>query len=405
MVLQGVAWLWFCAVVWLIYRAMRQSRCYVSIAREVMTDNATLPKVSVLIPARNEAGNIARCLTSLLTQDYPLRCVEIIVVDDNSGDDTAGIVRQMSASHPRIKLMEGEALPEGWTGKAYACWQAAVVAEGEWLCFVDADTVGEPELLTSAVQAGRSGPLDMLSLEPFQEMGGFAERLVLSCGFFMIAFFMDLRRTNDPACGDATANGQFILIRRAVYEAVGGHAAVRDSVAEDGALARRVKESGFRLAVLGGETLIRTRMYRCWRELWQGLAKNVVDMTGSAATTVMYALLGLVLGWAAVLVPVWAVRMVWGPEPVAGPVAAAVAAVLASTALLSLHIAGARHFKIPLWYGLLFPLGYSVVAAIALDSAFRRRFGTVAWKDRSYVSPANSGAAREKAGSGPPRRL
>ena len=195
---------------------------------------------------------------------------------------------------------------------------------------------------------------------------------------FLIAFTQNPSRVNDPAQPEATANGQFLLFRREVYEAVGGFAAVRDEICEDKALALAVKRAGFRLALLGAEELLRVRMYTGFRSLAEGLAKNVVDMVGGVGPTLAAAVLALVLGWAPIVVPLW----IGDRDP-----AALVVALAGSLSLLGMHLAGARHFRIPFWYGFLFPLGYTLTAVVALYAVLRHIRGVVIWKGRAY-SPA-----------------
>ncbi len=368
---------WAGGVAWLLCRAARQFGLYRTL-RPAPPGQDDLPDLAVIVPARNEAARIGRCLHGLLAQDYPAARLRIIVVDDNSTDGTAALVARIAAEDARVVLVRGRPLPPGWAGKPHACGQGAEAAGADWLCFLDADTAPRPALLRTAVLAAREGRIDLLSLEPFQELGSFAERLIIPSGMFLIAFTQDPSRVNDPARPDATANGQFLLFRREAYEAVGGFAAVREEICEDKALARAVKRAGFRLALLGAEELVNVRMYTGFRSLAEGLAKNVVDMAGGVGPTLAAAGLALVLGWAPILVPLW----VGGRRP-----AALAAALAGSLALLGTHFAGARHFRIPFWYGLLFPLGYTLAAAVALYAVSRRLRGVVVWKGRAY-SPA-----------------
>ena len=372
-----IAFVWTGGVAWLLCRAVRQFGLYQTL-RPAPADGKDAPDLAVIVPARNEAARIERCLRGLLAQDYPTERLRIIVVDDNSTDGTAILVERIAAEDARVRLIHGRPLPPGWAGKPHACQQGADAAGADWLCFLDADTAAQPALLRTAGKAAQEKRIDLLSLEPFQELGSFAERLVIPSGMFLIAFTQDPSRVNDPARPDATANGQFLLFRREAYEAVGGFAAVRDEICEDKALARAVKRAGFRLALMGAEELVRVRMYTGFRSLAEGLAKNVVDMAGGVGATLAAAALALVLGWAPILVPLW----IGDRRPVALAVALA-----GSLALLGTHLAGARHFHIPFWYGFLFPLGYTLAAAVALYAVLRRVRGVVVWKGRTY-SPA-----------------
>src|SRR6185437_13133134 len=277
----------------------------------------------------------------LLAQDYPAERLAITVVDDNSRDGTGSLVRRFAERAENLSLLPGHALP------------------------------GERRL-------------DMLSLEPFQELGSFWEKLILPTGLFAIACACDIRRTTDPGQAGASVNGQFLLIRRAAYFSAGGHAAVRAEISEDSALAARVKAAGYRIGLFGAGELIRTRMYSGLAALWEGLAKNVTEIFGGATATLATALGGLALGWGAVLVPL--AVLVGAPAGAPGAAAAAIAAA-ASAALLAAQIALARHCRIPLWYGLLFPLSCTAAALLAGCGVLARLRGRVVWKGRTYPAP------------------
>ncbi|MGH7034049.1 MAG: glycosyltransferase [Stellaceae bacterium] len=369
-----------------LWRIARQFRLYESLHSHPPPPDSCQPlspSVAIVIPARNEAHNIAACLRSLLRQDYPADRFRIIVVDDHSQDDTAAIVRRFAAADSRVRSMSADPLPEGWAGKTNACWCGAVSADAEWLCFIDADTRAEPALLRTAVAAARERKLTMVSLEPFQELHGFFNRLVIPVGFLAIAATQDLARVNAPIAESATANGQFILIRARSYFALGGHAAVRGAISEDAALARRVKSAGLPVAVLGAETLIRTRMYRGAPDLWEGLSKNVTEIYGGPVRTLATALGGLLIGWSAPLLPVAAAAAVL-LEPGFDSIAGLPLAIASSAATFATAIALSRHFRVPRWYGLLFPVGMSIAALIALNGISRRARGRVVWKGRIY---------------------
>lgn len=384
----AVALLWAGLVTWLIARAAGQYRAYELLRPTVLSARA--PSVDVVVPARNEAEAITGCLAGLAAQDYPGGRLAVIVVDDGSTDATAALARQHAADDPRIAVIEAGTLPPGWTGKTHACWEGAAQGRGEWLCFIDADTTARPELLRSAVACARQRGIDLLSLEPKQELVGAWERLILPAGMCTLGFAGDLRRTGDPAYAAAPANGQFMLLRRSVYERVGGHRAVRDAVAEDSALAARVKAAGGRVAVMDGARLIGVRMYRSLPQLWEGLAKNVTQTFGGTVRTAVIAAVAPVLAWTVPALPA-AVALDVAGAPSLLAMAALAVAVAASLAMVALHIAAARHFAIPLWYGLLFPLGYTLAAMLAAEGIAARRQGRVAWKGRLYRTAADPG--------------
>jgi len=342
------------AIVWLIARAFRQRHALARLVVAPPPDDA--PRVAVIVPARNESANIGPCLNALVAQDYPR--LAIVVVDDESRDDTAGIVRRIAGRDRRVVLMESPRLPPGWTGKVNACTAGAraVADAAQWLCFLDADMRTQPALISSAVIAAAGEGIDLLMLAPRQELKSFAERLVLPCGLYLLSFSQNIYRMQSADSDDAVATGQFMLIRRDAYEDVGGHAAVSRSITEDIDLARLMKRRGHRVLMQDGTALLSTRMYT--------------------------AAIGATLAWAAVLLPAFDLT---GCIRGAGDAClAAVPAFLGSAAAFGLHIAGAAYFRIPWAYGLLFPLGYTAGALIALDSLRWRMCGRVRWKGRVY---------------------
>lgn len=375
---------WLVIVAWLILRAINQRGLLPRLAPAAPPAEQNSPRVTFIVPARDEAANIERCLRSLLGQDYPAHRLDIIVVDDHSADATAAIVRAIAAADPRVSLLSSPPLPPRWTGKSHACWigARAVSSESEWLCFVDADVWGESALLSSAMNAALAQTLDLLSLAPRQELQSFAERLVLPCGLILLSFIQDLRSVQGRSSSGVTATGQFMLMRRDAYDAGGGHAAVSNAICEDLEFARRLKQTGRTVLLMGGDDVVSTRMYTGWRTLWLGLAKNLVDTLGGRRATLTTALVAVVLAWSAPVIPVLdAIAWAHGAPDAA---AALMIALLGSAAAFALHVAAACYFRIPFYYGFLFPLGYTVGALMALDSIRRRLHGRVSWKGRIY---------------------
>ena len=236
----------------------------------------TIPRLSVIIPARNEEANIAACVRSLLAQGPALgNDLEIIVADDGSEDRTAAIARELAGEHPGVKLISVPPLPAGWLGKAHALHTAVEQARGEWLLFTDADTRHEPRTLTAVIQRAEKENLDLVSFSPRQETRTWWEKAVIPLVFQELARLYPFSRVNDPNDPLAAANGQYILIRRRAYQAVGGHQAVRNEVLEDVELARLAKQAGFRIWFGSGEGIVTTRMYRRFSEMWPGWTKNL----------------------------------------------------------------------------------------------------------------------------------
>jgi chlorobactene glucosyltransferase len=380
-----VSVLFLAIVVWLIVRAWRQKGLFMRIAASAVPPGCVLPALTVIVPARNESANIGPCLRSLLAQRYPAGGLRILVIDDDSQDDTAAIVASLAASDSRITLLSAPPLPAGWKGKVHACWHAmqAVPAGTEWLCFLDADMRAHPLALASAVQAAQAGGLDLLSLAPRHELGSFAERLIIPCGLYVLGFSLDSARIQAPESGEALCTGQFMLVRRRAYERVGGYAMVRESICEDLDLARLFKRNGLKVRLEDGSAVLVTRMYTGWSTLWPGFAKNLVDMLGGALRTLLTAGSAVVLSWSAVVLPL--VDAAACRNGAHGACVALLPAALGSAAAFGLHLAGALHFGIPWWYGLTFPLGYTIGALIAIDSIRWRLVRRVEWKGRTYA--------------------
>lgn len=385
--LLGIAIAFDLLLAWLIRRMVRQASAYGRLPACGEVAARDWPSVAVIVPARNEADVIERCLSGLLRQNYPADRLRIWLVDDGSEDATAPLATALAGRDPRFTLIRGGELPAGWTGKCHACVQGALAAGAvDYLCFIDADTQAKPDLLRAAVSHVLAGGVAMLSLEPFQELGGLLERLVMPCGLYLAAAAQNISAFNDPDSDKAGANGQFILISRSAYRRLGGHGAVREEVSEDTALARRAKQARLRFALLGGEHLIQTRMYRDPAALWHGLTKNATVMGGGPLRTVLIAGAGFAMAVGAPLLAACAVLQ-FRSEPSLRHGIAALLALAGLGAGIGLHLAGTRHFRIPLVYGLLFPAGYGLALLIALESARQAWSGRVHWKGRSYAMP------------------
>jgi chlorobactene glucosyltransferase len=375
---------WLAAVIWLIARAFQQRHFLPSLKPAQPPPAERAAKITVIVPARDEAGNIERCLRSFAAQTYPQSALRIVVIDDHSRDRTLAIATELAKHYPQLTVLRSPPLPPHWVGKSHACWigARAVEEDADWLCFVDADVWAKPALIASAVAAASAEALDLLSLAPRQELQSFAERLVMPCGLYLLAFCQDLRTVQARNSAEVTATGQFMLVRRAFYDAIGGHAAVRGAICEDLMLARLLKRSGGHALLQDGRQLLATRMYRGWSTLWIGIAKNLSEMLGGPLRTIAIAAIAVALAWAA-----WLIPLIDGLNCAAGSWGSCVALIpasLGSAAALGLHIAGAAYFGIPPWYGLLFPLGYSAGALIAVDSVRRRLSGRISWKGRTY---------------------
>ena len=244
-------------------------------------------EVSVIIPARNEEMNIERVVRSVAAQRHVR---EIIVVDDDSTDRTAEILAGLCEEIPLLRTIRLEVLPAGWIGKSHAAAAGAEQATGEWLLFTDADTEHLPGSLDAMVQRARYEKADLLSLSPGQQTVTWWEKAIIPYVFVQLAQIFPFEEVSDPASPRAAANGQFLLVRRSVYNDAGGFAAVRSEILDDVALARLVKQRGGRLVFLPGAECVRTRMYTSFRDMWQGWSKNLYLLYGRELWPVLKAL-------------------------------------------------------------------------------------------------------------------
>ena len=342
-----------------------------------------LPQISVIIPARNEARNIRRCVVALLNQTYPN--FELIVVDDRSEDATLQILEQLAEEDSRLQLIHGSELPPDWAGKPHALVQGAAAAHGEWLCFMDADTFAASDLLWSTYRMAIQFQADMFSILTEQELGSFWERAILPLVFMGLSYGFPAERVNDPAKPDAISNGQFILFKRSVYEQIGGHFSVKDRVDEDKAIAILIKRAGYHLVLADGRKVARTRMYTSLPEMWEGWTKNIyLGLLDRLGLLLFGAVLGLVVSF---VLPVWLLGgLVWLVS--GGGVAAAVVAVEAIVLwgyLLGKRLQACRAFGIPRGYAFTFPLGAAIFTAMMVASAYNVISGRgVIWKGRRY---------------------
>jgi chlorobactene glucosyltransferase len=377
----GAAWLWLAAPVVVWWRA-RGSR---SLDEEPDTADADAPLVTVIVPARDEAPNIARCVRSVLGARYPQ--LELVVVDDGSTDDTAAIARAAGGGDPRLRVIATPPLPAGWFGKPWACTTGAAAARGDVLLFADADTTHAPDLVPRAVHALRRRGGGLLSVVGRQELGSFWERLVQPqvLAILLGRFGGTERVSRSRRVVDKIANGQCLLVDRATYAAVGGHAAVRGAVAEDLRLAQHVFASGHPVHLVLGERQLATRMYTSLRDLVRGWRKNVYAggrdaMPLGRVGRVLFPLM-LLLPPLMGLVP--ALVLLLAPTGLVSPETVRAAAVAQGASWL--FWAGAyRRGGVSAAYALLAPLGAAVLLAIMTQAIARGR--RVEWRGREYVS-------------------
>jgi chlorobactene glucosyltransferase len=333
-----------------------------------------LPRVSLLVPARNEESNLECLMPSLIAQNYAN--LEIIVLDDHSTDRTSEILASFETRDSRLRVLEGSTLPVGWLGKNWACHQLSQAATGEILVFTDADTTWQPDGVRLIVQAMTRTRADALSAWPQHPTTGWFAALVQPVQQWSLVAFLPIFLVPVSAFPVAVAAiGQLIALRRAAYDAIGGHEAVRGNVIEDMALARNIKRAGFRFQLMNAVGTVSCVMYSSTREVWDGFAKNVYPGAGATPTS----MLGLIaFVWLVGLVPwVWFIlNLVRGSSLLEPLIAVALSLI---PRVLSDWCYG---YRPGLW--LLHPLSVLSWTLIALGSWRRYATGDVHWKGRRY---------------------
>jgi GT2 family glycosyltransferase len=334
------------------------------------------PAVSVIVPARNEEACLGACLESLAAQSGVR--FEIIVVDDGSSDRTSEIARSFSG----VRLIEAGLLPEGWSGKNHAMVTGAGQARGEWLLFTDADTVHLPGSLVRSLAEAQRWDVALLSYSPEQEVDGFWEKAVMPVIFAELATTYRPSEVSNPASPAAAANGQYLLISRESYDAVGGHAAVAGSLLEDVALARALKTSGRHIFFRYGGDAVRTHMYRSFAQLREGWTKNLALLFPSPVRLAVLRLLEFMLIIASVEVAVLGALY--------HRTHTATFATIVFLALCGLFVTRIRKAHFASGATALSLLGLPLFSYLLLRSKRAHRRGEVFWKGRGYRSTPES---------------
>ena len=346
---------------------------------------ATVPLISICVPARNEELNLRVCLEAILAQKYPN--FELIVVDDGSTDATPAILKELS-KNTRLHAMVGLQLPRDWAGKPHALHQAALIARGEWLCFVDADTFLAPEALASCYIKALETNADLFTVLTYQITSSFWEKVVLPLVMTALSVGFSPRKVNDPERHDAVANGQFIMIKHNVYEAIGGYKHLKNQIVEDKALAEQVKNNGYRLIMADGKKMVHTHMYTSLPQMWEGWTKNIyLGLRDQPALLILGAVGALLLVIAALVLPLWPLLGLFLFLHRGGWMAATIIAeaLILWGALIYKRAAVARGMDISRWYALTTPLGAGVFTAMMLTSSWKVLSGQgVTWKGRIY---------------------
>lgn len=338
------------------------------------------PRVSILVPARNEENTIKACIRSLLAQNYP--DFEVLVLDDQSTDHTPEILQQLAGEDVRLRVLKGSATPDGMAGKNWACTQLAQMAGGDLLCFTDADTVHQPFMLRCVVAAMLGEKADLMTGFPRQVVKSWGERFLVpffswaSLNFVPLGLGYLMRSTML-----SIAVGQLMIFRKVAYEQVGGHQALGISFLDDVVLARRIKKAGLRWRVLSIANLVSCRMYRSSRRAYEGLTKSLFGAFGYRVLPYLFSILWLIsMTWVPLVV---VVLWLLGRAPLADLV---VLLVCIGLGLLTWLIAYVE-IKVPVWLAMLYPFTILANALVMLRSLVFTLSGKLHWKDRPLGKP------------------
>ncbi|BCX03885.1 MAG: glycosyl transferase [Candidatus Roseilinea sp.] len=347
-----------------------------------------MPFISIVIPARNEEGNIARCLDGALDQRYP--AYEVIVVDDGSTDATPRILREYAARFAgQLHVVSGRPLPRGWVGKCNACLHGAHHARGEWLLFLDADTAPQPTLLSALAAFVERNRLEVASVLPFNELVTWSEQLVLPVfyQFALTAFPLQKSLSVEAPANTVIANGQCLIVKSSAYWSVGGHEAVKDKVLEDIEFAQALRRAGYRVGLATAFGQLRVRMYHDLGEVAQGLGKHAAAGRRASGWRAFWAVLRMSL----TLLAPWPLLAFCLAQAAMHPDALYTWPALAVTALAASAVLGfwaaryRRWYDLPRWMALLAPIGWLIYLTIVVRGTLQVFFKRgVTWKERVY---------------------
>jgi cellulose synthase/poly-beta-1,6-N-acetylglucosamine synthase-like glycosyltransferase len=387
LVLGPVLWLLFAASMAMSHARMNRLR------RPIKPLPSNPPKVTVLIPAKDEGEPVRGCLDRVLALDYP--DFTVIAVDDRSIDSTGAIFDEFAASHPQkftAMHIPHSGLPAGWLGKCNALHTAAAHAEGEWLLFVDSDVKVEPDSLAATLALALEREYDAVSIMSRLECDGFWETLILPLCAASVGGQALMSLTNDDNRKSiAFANGQFFLIKRSAYEKVGGHAAVRDNIVEDVGLMRILKSADFRTRLYFGRNFASTRMHTTLRQMFNGWARIYSGVCNRRPAKIVLAMVLILSGLSAYIVLAASLALFAAGHAIA---ARWVWLSIAHVAVLTVVVATIYRLSgNPMRYALAFPVGGPVLLAIHAYAVRACRTGRIAWRGTSYTSGSSAPAA------------
>lgn len=341
--------------------------------KKIKINLQSYPKISILIPARNEENNIKKVIESSLKQNYP--SFEVIVLDDNSTDKTYEIARNYEATNSNFKIIKGDKLPDGWFGKNWACYQLANNASGETLIFTDADNFFENDAVIKTVSILKQYDLDMFSVFPQQITTTFWEKLIIPIIDLIVYSGLILKTSYYfPFSLFAAANGQWIAFKKSSYEELGGHSSVKNQIVEDVALARFFKKNKKKILVGAGTGVIYGKMYDNFKQIWSGLSKNLFGLTDFKTIpffiililmllvcVVPYFLLFTLTNYFILILFIIILNIIW-------------------------RVLLAINFKHNILYStLLHPISILLITIIGINSFLKSKFGVLSWKEREII--------------------
>ncbi len=261
-------------IFWILYiiRTMKNYKMLPELIKVKSKSYEKFPRVSVIIPTRNESKRVTPCIESIKAQSYPN--LEIIIVDDST-DNTVEVIKNIVKDDKRFRIIKEEKLEGGWVGKPHAMQQGSKEAKGEWLLLIDADTAHDPDIITSAVKHATKKKLDMLSILSELVCKSFWEKIIQPIPTGLLIFILPLGKVNDHESKNAFALGPFILIKHSVLNKIGGYKKIRDKIADDVEMAKLLKESGFKIGLARAHNMMKLRMYEKFKDIWEGWSKNI----------------------------------------------------------------------------------------------------------------------------------
>ncbi|MGD9900032.1 MAG: glycosyltransferase family 2 protein [Calditrichaceae bacterium] len=335
-------------------------------------DGTDFPKVSILVPARNEEDVLESCLESLVRQKYS--DFEIIVLDDQSNDNTGGVIKKYAGIYPFVRGVKGKPVPEGWLGKNWACWQLSLEASGEILFFTDADTIHESYSVSHAVSWMQSHRAKAFSVFPQQITASMPEKLMVPLIDFILYSLLPLRLIYKTAFSSlSAANGQVLAFTRQAYDSIGGHRSVKNKIVEDVELFRKAKSKKIKALTASGTGVVYCRMYRDQQQLFSGLTKILFGLTGN---NIVMLLIFTGIMFTATLYPF---VLLWSRKFMIDLlIPAGIVLVIRLTVALRY-----RHPPVISVFG--HPLAVTIIIFMAFNSYLKTKWGRFEWKGRAIV--------------------